>query len=77
MVKFTQGWVRARARRLVDVVEGELRHVGDEDGVEGRGDAEIVCRTQGPPAQLEETEARDGGAYFCLSKKEYTAKKSF
>ena len=29
---------------LVDVVEREARYVRDEDGVEGGGDAEVVCR---------------------------------
>ena len=48
------------AAHLVDLVEGERRHILDDHRVEGGGDAEIVLGAERPSAELVEFETRDG-----------------
>lgn len=56
-------WAWATPRRLVVLLQRQLRHVVHIDGVKPHGDVEEVLRREGPTAEIVEVEARDAGVH--------------
>lgn len=60
--KQRHGQVRGRQQTAGEHLQGEVGHVGDDDGVEGLRNCKIVRRPQGAAADVVEVEARHAAA---------------